>query len=102
MILEFLLSWWGLITVAALVGVYLVCDYESTKDKIVKLIFVAEERAREKALETGQEKFEWVVFHGYQYVPAWLRVFLSEDAFRKLVQDIFDGIVDWAEAQQVR
>ncbi len=101
-LLEFLVSWWGLIIVFFFFIAYGIHDYEATKKTIVGLIFIAEERAREKALETGEQKFNWVVFNGYKYLPGWLRLFMSEELFKVLVQNIFDKLVIWAENQNFR
>lgn len=101
-LLSFIAQWWGLILILFLFGAYAIYDYEAAKKKIVGLIFIAEERAREKALETGKQKFDWVVFNGYRYLPVWLRLVMSEELFAKLVQSIFDGIVQWAEKQKIR
>ncbi len=101
-IVVFAQQWWGLLLLAmALVG-YLLYDYEAAKKKIAVLIFIAEERARQKTLVSGKQKFEWVVQNGYRYLPVWLRMILSEEAFRTLVQSIFDNMVKWAEKQQLR
>lgn len=48
------------------------------------------------------EKFAWVVEHGYQYLPKWLKFFLSEEAFRALVQSIFDSIVKLVTEERKR
>jgi len=100
--LKLVSDYWGLIIVATAMMGYLVYDYEATKKKIASLIFIAEERSRELALHTGQQKFNWVVQNGYKFLPAWLKFFITEEAFKILVQNIFDSIVKWAEAQKLR
>lgn len=100
--LEFLQNHWGLIAVIVITICYSLYDFEQFKRKIAALIFVAEERAEEYALQKGSEKFAWVVEHGYQYLPRWMKFFLSEEAFRALVQSIFDGIVKLVAEERKR
>ncbi|UNC91708.1 hypothetical protein [Candidatus Contubernalis alkaliaceticus] len=101
-VLIFAQQWWGLLLLTMVLVGYLFYDYEAAKKKIAVLIFVAEEQAREKCLRSGQEKFEWVVKNGYNYLPIWLKLIISEEAFKVLVQSIFDNMVKWAENQRLR
>ncbi len=101
--LEILTQWWGIIgVVVMLVICYFVYGLEATKGHVKDLIFLAEKKAREKCLETGKEKFEWVVEHGYSYLPSGLKLFISKDLFAAIVQAVFDKMVDWAEAQELK
>lgn len=99
--LGFLQQWWGLIAMAIIAVLYAIFNWQGFKKKVVELIFIAEETAREKALQTGQEKFEWVAENGYQFVPLWAKLFVSETAFRKIVQAVFDQIFKWATEQNL-
>lgn len=102
MMMEILTNYWGLIAAAILVAIYAVNDFEKFKKKAAALIFVAEERAEEYVLETGTEKFEWVVENAYPYLPKWLKLALSESAFRAVIQYVFNQIVKWAEQERTR
>jgi hypothetical protein len=92
---EFLTSWWGLLVVLLFVAIKAAMDYQGTKDRIKVLIWQAEEQARLQAIKGGREKLAWVVNNGYQYLPAWLRLVLSEMAFQALVQSVFDSMEKW-------
>lgn len=94
---DFIFSWWGLLVTAVIVVLYLVCDWQGAKARIRSLIFVAEEQARQFALATGKEKMAWVIANGYPFMPAWLKLVISETAFRGIVQYVFDKLVTWAE-----
>ena len=99
--LEIVSQYWGIIVaVLGLIG-FAIYDYEKFKSRVVSLIFIAEEKSRELCLETGQKKFEWVVQNGYKYLPAVLKLVLSEELFKALVQHIFDKVVKWAEKQEL-
>ena len=100
-ILEFVISWWGLIALVVIFALKLIFDYEATLKRIRELIFLAEEHARKEALKTGQEKFEWVKEQGYQYLPATLKLFLSKELFGLLVQAVFDKLIGWAESKNL-
>ena len=100
-VLNFLFSWWGLIALLAIFVLKLIFDYDGTVKMVRGLIFLAEEKARQEVLKTGEEKFQWVVANGYQYLSATLKLFLSEELFAKLVQHIFNRIKEWAEAKQL-
>jgi len=101
-VLAFVREYFGLIGIAVLFGIKLAVDYNRARDKIKSLIFVAEERARDLLLTTGEKKFNWVCVNGYQYLPAWLRLVMSQAMFCDLVQKVFDTMVNWAEAQELR
>ena len=101
--LDFLGQWWGILGVLViLVITYFVYGFEVAKGHVVKLIFIAEEKAREKCLETGRQKFEWVVENGYTYLPTALKLFITKELFAAIVQSVFDKVVDWAESQELR
>ena len=100
--LEFVMSWWGLIALAVIFLIKLLVDYEVTVKMIRDLIFTAEEHARHEAIKTAEEKFAWVVEHGYYFMPKVLRAFISKELFAKLVQAIFDGIMDWTKEKHLR
>ncbi len=102
MIIQFAQNYWGLIVALIIIVTFAIKDYEAFKDKIARLIFIAEERARQYSLETGEEKFQWVVVNGYKYVPVWAKLFITEEAFKSIVQAVFDSIVNWAQKQSVR
>ncbi len=90
-------AWWGLIGLLVIFSIKAVLDWEGTVKRIRELIFLAEELARKQVLKTGKEKFEWVKNNGYSYLPSWLRLFISEALYAKIVQEIFDKIKEWAE-----
>lgn len=101
-VLYFVENYWGLITATIIIIIYARMDWTGFKAKVKNLIFVAEERARQYSLETGEEKMQWVLVNGYKYVPVWAKLFITETAFRAIVQAVFDSIVNWAEKQAVR
>lgn len=94
--LEFITNWWGLITVAIMLIIYIVRDYEKAKFRIASKIFIAEERARELALATGEAKFNWVKNNTYHLLPKWMKILLSEEMYQELIQRVFNELKRWA------
>ena len=99
--LEFIQNWWGLLAALTIGVIYLILDWQGAKGKSQALIFIAEEQAREFALETGKDKMNWVIQNGYPYMPQWFRLIISETAFQGIVQYIFDRLVEWAEKKHL-
>lgn len=100
--LQFISSWWGLLFVAVVLILMFIFKRQQLKKLAIRLIFLAEERSRAYALQTGKQKFDWVVEQGYQYVPVWLKLFITKATFAVIVQAAFDSIIDWAEDQELR
>ncbi len=100
-ILEFIVNWWGLIGFAIIVVLKFVYDRKNMVEKIVELIFLAEEKAKKHVLKTGEEKFQWVIENGYQYLPTALKPFISREFYAVIVQAVFDRIVKWAKDEDL-
>ncbi len=111
-LLAFIAQWWGLVAAGLFVIVYCLLYWEQAKDYATRFIFMAEERARQKALETATQKYEWVVENGLLYMPAKLKIFIAflatilgttkRELFGKFVQYVFDSVINWAEGQELR
>ena len=111
-IVSFASAWWGLLTVLLFIIVFALLRWEQFKAYATQFILLAEERARQKALQTGQEKFQWVVTNGLLYMPTKLKIFITffatimgttrEELFGRAVQWLFDKVFTWAEAQELR
>lgn len=69
--LQFVQEYWGIIAVIVFVAIYALYDFERFKKRIIALIFVAEERAEQYALEKGTEKFEWWIGNPFldKFIP---------------------------------
>lgn len=60
-------------------------------------ILSAERKAEDLALNTGEEKFSWVVDKGYSYLPPIVKTFVSKELFAVLVQAVFDKAKKFAK-----
>lgn len=92
--------WWGLLIVAAVAIVWASRNWSRAKQVALSFIFLAEERAEELALNTGQDKFEWAVTYSYPYLPGAVRAFVSFPMYRTILQALFDQAKKWAQAHR--
>lgn len=60
------------------------------RKKAVILMLSAEKGAEELLLTSGAQKMDWVVQKAYQKMPAWARLIVNMDQFRKIAQSRFD------------
>lgn len=100
-VLEFAAQWWGLIGVVLIIALKFIFDRKNMVEKTVELIYLAEEKAKQCVLNTGEEKFQWVVENGYQYLPATVKLFISKALYAVIVQEIFDRIKEWAKEKDL-
>lgn len=59
---------------------------------VYQLILKAEHLYNESG--TGQQKFEWVIQQARGLLPKWLRIFVTEETLRRIVQKWFTGVKD--------
>ena len=95
-VLQFIDSWWGLLTVVLFLIGYAIYDWRKARKLIASMIFHAEERAKELVLENGEAKFNWVKENTYPMLPKWMRLFLTQNMYRALIQKVFDELKKWA------
>lgn len=70
---------------------YLICQTE-LRIKIYALLLDAE-----KTEVDGITKFEYVCNNAYEYVPDYLKIFISFESFKILVQKLYDKLRDLAK-----
>jgi hypothetical protein len=99
-------QYWGVGAVAVGAGIYFVTHksiaISYAKTKISKLMLAAEKAAEQLVLNTGSEKFDWVVDKGYDLLPSAVRIFISKPLFKSLVQELFDEAKAFALKHQIK
>lgn len=65
---------------------------EGIRLDVYQLILKAEHMYNESG--TGKQKFEWVIQQARGLLPKWLRIFVTEETLRKIVQKWFAGVKD--------
>ncbi len=84
--------------ILAVVTVVIVFQYMKSKGlegirlDVYQLILKAEHMYNESG--TGKQKFEWVIQQARGLLPKWLRIFVTEETLRKIVQKWFAGVKD--------
>jgi len=90
--------------IAMIVGGFLISYFRTSKvvrEFVAQLIADAEERFSnvEKA---GAEKMAWVIAQIYEFIPAWLKPFLTTEKIQAIVQTVFDKIKAFADLQVLK
>ncbi|WP_019851535.1 hypothetical protein [Desulfitobacterium sp. PCE1] len=84
-------NFWGLLLVVAVFIIYLISQGKAKAGKIVlSLMLRLEKQAEEYALQTGEEKFGFVVEKGYQILPKYVRLIFSYNMFVELADRLYD------------
>lgn len=89
--LGYIQNFWGLLLVVAVFIIYLISQGRTKAGKIVlSLMLRLEKQAEEYALQTGEEKFGFVVEKGYQLLPKYVRLVFSYNMFVELAERLYD------------
>lgn len=98
-------SYWGTIIIFVCGIIYVILHFNASKSiakkKAIELIFLVEKKAEEFALTQGKEKLKWVVENGYNYLPSYVRIFISKPMFGLIVQEAFDTIIGLTEKHRI-
>ena len=86
-ILSLFYDFWGLTAVGIGVVVFFVVEREQAKEWAYNLVLETEKNAKEYALNTLDEKRDWV-YAWYDFLPKYVRLFVP--------QKVWNKFVDWA------
>ena len=89
-IINLLLPYWGIIAVVFGFGGYALFQHDSAKKIILSLIIRIEKEAESLALNTGADKFQFLVERGYQLLPTPARLFITLPMFESLAQSLYN------------
>jgi len=89
-IINLLLPYWGIIAVALVFGGYVLFQRDNAKKIILSLIIRIEEEAESLALNSGADKFQFLVDRGYQLLPTAARLLITQKMFDSLAQSLYD------------
>ncbi|MEW6724473.1 MAG: hypothetical protein AB1331_06075 [Bacillota bacterium] len=93
-------AFWGILAVVIGFVVWALLDFSSAKTFAVSLMLQAERLAEELVLETGKAKMDWVVSKTYPLLPKWVRLFVSQEIWRAILQRLYDQAVEWVTHNQ--
>ena len=88
-------------TVAVIILGFLMSYFKTSSvfRKFVSKLIADAEVKYATAEKAGKAKMAWVVSQLYNYIPAMLRPFFSEEQLQSLVQEVFDQISKYATIQ---
>lgn len=90
-VLSYAQEFWGLLLVVVVFIIYLVSQGRAKAGRIVlSLMLRLEKQAEEYALQTGEEKFGFVVEKGYQLLPRYVRLVISYRMFEELAGKLYE------------
>lgn len=81
---------------------YAILEYEKFKKCVYDLMQTAEQYAEEYQLETGQQKFEFVVMIAWTNLPPILRIFVTRRMIEKIIQHTYDEMRGFIKASYCR
>lgn len=95
--LDILWNWRFIILIIVAAVIFALFEWEKFKGFVLSVMLMAKKLAKEAVLNTGQEQEDWVVLKIYPCLPAAIKVFLSEDAFRKIIRWLYGKAKDYLD-----
>ena len=82
-------EYWGIIsTILGFIG-YALVQRENAKKIILSLMLRLEKEAEALALQTGDDKLEFMLEKGYQLLPSNVRLFVPQATFNELAKSLY-------------
>ena len=97
---EFLMSnWASLLVILAFVAVLVYLAVRGKKDIVAKILYaLVTEAEKIYGSGTGSVKFAYVVEKAYSYLPAILKVFITYERLKQMIEDALAAAkIKWAE-----
>lgn len=82
----------GIAALLIIIIAYYFFNKEYAKKLTLEFMFYVEKKAEELAITEGKEKFEWVVSQ-YEKLPAYVKLMISKEKFREIIQQLFDEAI---------
>lgn len=97
-VLAFLSANWANIVLAVLIVVGLVVLFVSKRNKLVlQFMIMAEKKAKERSLETGESKLDFVIEGVLSRLPLIVRVFVTKDMLETVVEKLLKKAYDYVD-----
>lgn len=104
LILFILANYWGIGAVILVGFAYFITHKKVAiayaKKRIGALMLAAEKGAEQLVLDNGQDKLDWVLDKGYDYMPAAVRLFISKPLFKEIIQELFNEAKSLVESHK--
>lgn len=101
---EFLMSnWASLLVILAFVAVLVYLAVRGKKDIVAKILYaLVTEAEKIYGSGTGSVKFAYVVEKAYSYLPAILKVFITYERLKQMIEDALAAAkIKWAEEARI-
>lgn len=76
---------------------YAALEWSKFKTQLYALMLQAKRLAKDAVLKSGDEQVEWVIKKAYQFLPARITIFISEDLMRKIVKYLYSKLKDFID-----
>jgi hypothetical protein len=76
---------------------FAILEREKANSILYALMLQAKRMAKDEILKSGQEQEDWVVRKALIFLPATVRIFLSEEAIRVIVKFLFNKAKDFLD-----
>lgn len=94
---DFLVEYRVMIAAICAVTLYALFAWNDFKAQCYALMLQAKRYAKDEILKSGDEQVEWVVKKAYQYLPASITIFMSENMMRKIVRYLYSKLKDYVD-----
>lgn len=87
------MEYWGILGAIAILVIYYFTNKQMAKKIALEFMLYIEKKAEDFSITEGKEKLEWVVSQ-YDKLPAIIRTVVTKEAFRELIQQMFDEAME--------
>lgn len=94
---QVLWDWRFVILIVVVLIIYSIAEWGKVKEKILSGALMAKKLAKDAVLNSGQAQEDWVVTRVWPCLPAPVRIFLSEEMFRKLIRWMYGKAKDYLD-----
>ncbi|MHB8125845.1 MAG: hypothetical protein ACYDEJ_09450 [Desulfitobacteriaceae bacterium] len=92
----FFFNYWVIVLIFVLFGAYWIFQRKKAEQILLGLMLRAEKEAEALLLQTGDQKFEWVIQKGWELLPEGARVFIPKLLFVEIAQTLYNKAKDYA------
>ena len=94
---EWLWDFWYIIVILLAVLIYCLFNWQKVKAMAYKGMLQAKSLAKDLVLNSGKEQEDWVVETIWPLLPAPVRLFISKELFRTIVQKLYKTAKDFID-----
>jgi len=77
--------------------IYILFEWQRAKTVLYALMLQAKRYAKDRILRSGEEQEDWVVQKAIVFLPAPIKLFLTEKILRNLIRMLFRSLKDYVD-----